>query len=133
MPGTFLEANARDLQLLDEELMRNVRLRDPERLVDAFYAPEAKVLAHGLATISGRPAIREYWNSMFHAGLVDVRLETGQFETEHDLAYGMGRYTHTIETHPGLLNIEKGTHLAVYRRQPDGCWRALVESFSADA
>ncbi len=133
MPGgTALEANTRDLQLLDEEVMRSVRQRDPERLVEIFYAPDAQVHIHGHSPIIGKPALLEFWVSMFHSGLVDLKVETNQFEMEHDLAYGLGRYWLTRETHPGMLYTEAGKCLVVYRRQPDGHWRAVVESRSAD-
>lgn len=130
---TALEATTRDLQLLDDEFMRSVRQRDPERLVNLFYAPEALLLAPGQPPVSGRPAILDFWQQLFGSGLVDVKLETNLWETEHELACGVGRCTLTLETHPGMLRVDKGKYVVVYRRQPDGHWRAIVDSFSMNS
>jgi ketosteroid isomerase-like protein len=131
--ATALEATARDLQLLDEAIMRCVRQRDPERLVSSYYAPDAQLHVPGRPPICGRPAILDFWNQLFGSGLVDVKLETSQWETEHELACGVGRYALTMETHPGMLRVDRGKYAVVYRRQADGHWRAIVDSFSLNS
>jgi len=133
MPTTVLDATTRDLQLLDDEFTRSIRQRNPERLVELFYAPDAQLQAPGRPPIFGRPAILEYFRQAFESGLIDLKLETSQFEAEHDLACSIGRYAMTVETHPGLLHTENGKYTVVFRRQGDGHWRAIVDSFSSNA
>ncbi|MGJ5813425.1 YybH family protein [Paludibaculum fermentans] len=134
MPGAVaLDPSARDLQLLDEELMRSVRQRDSERLVELFYAEDAQLQIAGRPAIQGKEAIHEFWMALFRSGLVDVRLETSQFEVDRTIAYGVGRYALTMETHPGLLHTEQGKYLVVYRRLADGRWRAVADSFSSNS
>jgi|WetSurMetagenome_2_1015567.scaffolds.fasta_scaffold672843_2 ketosteroid isomerase-like protein len=120
----------RDLQLLDEEFMRTIRQRDPEHLGEFFYSEDSQMLAAGHPPVLGRTAICDYWRKLFSRGLVDLKIETTQYEAERELACGVGRYAMTMETHPGMIHTEKGKYVVVYRRQPDGRWRALVESFS---
>lgn len=128
MPANALDASTRDLQLLDEEFTRSIRLRDVSRLVDLFYAPEAQLLTAGHMPFHGRDAIRGYYTRAFESGLIDFRRETNQFEAEHDLACAIGHYWLTRETLPGLLHTEQGHYTVVYRRQPDGHWRAIADS-----
>jgi uncharacterized protein (TIGR02246 family) len=130
MPASVLDATTRDLQLLDEEFTRSVRLRDITRLVDLFYAPDAQLQVPGQPSVSGRPAIVRFFTCAFERGLIDIRRETNQFECEHDLACAIGRYSITRETQPGLLHTEKGHYTVVYRRQDDGHWRAIADSSS---
>lgn len=128
MPATALDACTRDLQLLDEEFTRSIRLRDVSRLVELFYAPDAQLLAPGRDALRGRDAIRGYYARAFETGLIDFRRETNQFESEHDLACAIGHYWLTRETLPGLLHTEQGHYTVVFRRQPDGHWRAIADS-----
>lgn len=133
MPGaTALDPIVRDLQSLDEEFIRSVRQRDSERLVELFYAEDAQLFVAGRPPILGKEAIHEFWMALFRSGLVDVRLETSQFEIDRAMAYGTGRYALTMETHPGLLNTEQGKYVVVYRRLADGRWRVVVDSFSSN-
>ena len=129
---TAIEAPTRELQLLDEELMRCVRLRDARRLVETLYAPDAQIHAAGRPPVQGTGALLDFWILSFRDGLVDAKFETSQFEMEHELACGIGRYSFTLERHPGILHTEKGKFVSVYRRQADGRWRALICSLSAN-
>lgn len=131
MPMTILDASTRDLQLLDEEFARSVRLRDVSRLVELFYAPDAQLQVPGCLPINGREAIERYYRKAFESGLIDFRRETNQFEAEHDLACAIGRYTRTCETQPGLLHTDRGQYTVVFRRQGDGHWRAIADSSSS--
>ncbi len=134
MPGTVsLDPIVRDLHSLDEELMRSVRQRDSDRLVELFYAEDAQLQIAGRPVIQGKEAIREFWMALFRSGLVDVKVETSQIEVDRSIAYGVGRYALTRETHPGLLHTELGKYLVVYRRLADGRWRAVVDSFSSSS
>lgn len=130
MPTTVLDASTRDLQLLDEEFARSVRLRDVSRLVELFYAPDAQLQVPGHPPINGRDAIKGYYTKAFENGLIDFRRETNQFEAEHDLACAIGRYARTCETQPGLLHTDHGQYTVVFRRQGDGHWRAIADSSS---
>lgn len=128
-----VDPNFRDLQTMDEELMRSVRQRDSERLVELFYAEDARLNFAGHSTIQGKEAIHEFWVALFRSGLVDVKLEASQFEADRTMAYGVGRYALTMETHPGLLHKELGTYLAIYRKLADGRWRAVVDCFFSNS
>jgi ketosteroid isomerase-like protein len=128
MPTMVLDGTTRDLQLLDEEFTRSVRMRDVARLVEHFYAPEAQLMVPGRPQCRGRAEIEAYYRRAFEQGLIDFRRETNQFEAEHDLACAVGRYTRTCETQPGLLKTVHGHYTVIFRRQGDGHWRAIADS-----
>lgn len=132
MPVTALDASTRDLQLLDEEFMRSIRRRDPQRLVDIFFTPDAVLLAPGHPACAGRDAIRAWLHASFDSGLIDIRLETNQYECEHDLACSTGRYSLTLESQPGILHSSPGSFLIAFRRQFDGHFRAFAAALSPD-
>jgi len=131
MPAvTVLEPIARELQQIEDVMIRSLRQRLPEQLATSFYANGARVLVPGLKPVEGPAAIVQFWRSMFNAGLIDVKLESQRVDAEHELAYGAGTFLATFETQPGMLRSDHGKYLTVYRRQADGSWRALEQSIS---
>ena len=133
MPAvTALEPTNRELQQIEGTMIRSLRQRLPELLAATFYAGSARLLVPGRKPVEGPAAIVQFWNSMFSAGLIDMRLESQRVEAEHELAYGTGTFLATFETQPGILRSDRGNYLTVYRRQADGNWRALEQSLSLD-
>ena len=129
---TALEPVTRELQQVEETMIRCLRQRLPEQLAAKFYARGARLLVPGRAAVEGLPAVVEFWRALFSAGLIDVRLVSQRIDSEHELAYGSGSFLATFETQPGMLRADQGKYLTVYRRQSDGSWRAMEQSFSFD-
>jgi ketosteroid isomerase-like protein len=127
MPFLALDSTTRDLQLLEEEFVRCIRRRDPERLVETFYAPDAELQAPGHPVVNGREAILAWLRREFENGLIELRREANHFEAEHSLACASGRFTLTRETQPGILCTKEGCFTSVFRRQPDGHWRVVID------
>ena len=124
------DASTRELLLLDDELMRLVRQRDSALLADSIYATNSLIQLPGMPPYVGRAGAESYWSLLFRGGLIDCRRETLQVELERELAWGVGLYHMTMETHPGMLQVEHSRWLTVYRRQSGGGWRVLAESLS---
>lgn len=127
MPFLALDGTTRDLQLLEEEFVRCIRRRDPVRLVQTFYAPDAELLAPGGPAVTGRNAILDWLRRQFDNGLMELKRETNHFEAEHSLACASGRFSLTRETQPGILCTTEGSFTSVFRRQPDGHWRVIID------
>lgn len=127
---TALEPVTRELQQIEESLIRGLRQRLPQQLAAKFYARTARVLIPGRKPVEGPTAITQFWQAMFSAGLIDVRFESQHIDAEHELGYGSGTFLATFETQPGILRSDRGSYLTVYRRQTDGSWRALEQSLS---
>jgi ketosteroid isomerase-like protein len=127
MPFLALDGTARDLQLLEEEFVRCIRRRDPERLVEIFYAPDAELQAPGSPAVYGREAILAWLRREFDNGLMELKREANHFEAEHSLACASGRFILTRETQPGILFTVEGSFTSVFRRQLDGHWRVVID------
>lgn len=51
-----------------------------------------------------------------------------------DLAYSQGAYTTTMTAAKSKKVLtEKGKYVTVFKKQPDGGWKAVADSFTADA
>lgn len=127
MPFLAIDSTTRDLQLLEEEFVRCIRRRDPERLVETFYSPDAELQAPGGPAVCGREAILGWLRNQFDNGLIELRREANHFEAEHSLACASGRYSLTRETQPGILCTTDGAFTSVFRRQAGGHWRAVID------
>jgi ketosteroid isomerase-like protein len=68
---------------------------------------------------------------MVAAGLKVSILEAKRLEESGDLAYASGVYDLTLSP-PGSGTIsDNGKYVVVYRRQPDGTWKAIADIFNS--
>jgi ketosteroid isomerase-like protein len=128
--STSLESVARTIREMDQEFTANVESRNSGRLVDAFYAADARVLPPHRPPVEGKEAIRAMWEGVLAGGLRRLSLDTTTVETSGNLAYGVGRYILTSETVDGVRS-EKGKYCVVYRLEADR-WRAAVSMFNSN-
>jgi ketosteroid isomerase-like protein len=49
-----------------------------------------------------------------------------------DLAYTRGAYQLSFKSPQGTQVTDQGKYLTVYRRQPDGSWKAVEDIFNSD-
>jgi ketosteroid isomerase-like protein len=117
---------ARIIRDMDEEFMRNVRARDVNRLVEQFYADDARLLPPGQLELTGKAAILQGWNVFFATGLEALELDTHHVDASGELAYGVGTYRLTMAG-----TVSRGKYVVVYRRRPDGSYRAVADIFNA--
>lgn len=121
----------RAIHAMDLEFMANVRAKDAARLVDAFYAEDARVLPPNHPAVQGKAAIRDLWQGVLTSGVADVALDTTHIEVSGDLAYGIGAYVMQIEPRGGPRTEQEGKYCVVYRRE-NGNWKAVADMFSAN-
>jgi ketosteroid isomerase-like protein len=101
-------------------------------LVEAYYAPDARVLPPNAPTAIGRAAIRDVLTGMLAGGQLELSMENAIREASGELAYHTGRYELTVRP-PGREPIrDRGKYLEVFRRQPDGRWQCVADMFSSD-
>jgi uncharacterized protein (TIGR02246 family) len=129
LTGTESNEAARAIRAMDREFVVNAQARDAARLVNAFYAPDAKVMPPNSPPVEGTEAILSFWKAVLGSGVTGIDLNTTHIAASGDLAYAVGSYTMTREA-PAE---QRGEYLVVYRRQPDGSWRAIVDMFSPNA
>jgi uncharacterized protein (TIGR02246 family) len=96
----------------------------------AGYAPDATLMMGGQGPLSGAEAIRasltrEVADPGFSIALDNKRTQVG---AGGDIAYTAGAY-HVTYTDPGTRKpvSEDGHYVTVFRRQPDGAWKAVED------
>jgi ketosteroid isomerase-like protein len=86
-------------------------------------------------TATGAAAIRELMGGFFSMpGLSGTwQPVTVVASRSGELAYSTGTYELSWNDPSGNRVTERGKYLEVWRRQADGSWKMIVESFSSDA
>ena len=102
---------------------------DTEALA-ALYAADATLLPPDAAPISGREAIRRFWQAGLDAGIVAIRLDAARLDHDARLAYELGGYELRLEPAGSDAIVDRGNYLLVYERQDDGSWRRRAEIFT---
>lgn len=93
---------------------------DAERIA-ALYAPDAIMLAPGLAPISGRGGIKSVFENNFALGRNMIAFSTVRAETGTDRAAVYWEWTSEIATQSGAVHRLNGRSL-VYFRKEGGSW-----------
>jgi ketosteroid isomerase-like protein/uncharacterized protein (DUF433 family) len=132
MTGVAVEDVVCAIRAMDREFMDNVVAKNAARLVDALYADDACILMPGRPAIRGKPAVLDFWKAALDGPVEAITLDTTHIEVSGDLAYGVGNNTITLKAAGGARKEEKGKYVAVYRRQPVGDWKLVVDSYSND-
>jgi ketosteroid isomerase-like protein len=105
---------------------------DTHGLVDAFYADGARMVPPGSHPITGREAIRRFWQMMIDEGLYEADVEPAGVESAGRAACLVARYS-LRGTRPFATSfLESGMCFVLFRRQTDGSWRAVEQTFHSD-
>ena len=117
---------------LDAEFMKAANARNAGALVKAFYAADAVLMPPNHPAVEGRASIQGFLQGLIDSGLTSIKLETVSVSSADDLAYGRGRYTLALSPPEGAPVQDVGKYVVVYRRQPNGAWRAVSDIFNSD-
>ena len=107
--------------------------KDAARFV-SFYAEDAVVMMEDAPDISGMPAIREGVPGMMQDPAFALSFEPDNVVVARsgDLAYETGPYSMTMTGPDKKPATEKGHYVAVWRKQGDGTWKAVVDAPISD-
>ena len=105
---------------------------DPGALA-ALYTVDATLLPPAAAPISGREAIRRFWQAGLDAGIVAIRLEAARLDRDIRLAYELGSYELRLEPAASKTIVDRGNYVLVHSLENDGGWRRRVEIFTPGA
>ncbi len=105
---------------------------DTEALA-GLYTADATLLPPASAPITGREAIRRFWQAGLDAGIVAIRLQAAGLDHDTRLAYELGGYELRLEPTGSNTVVDRGSYLLLYERQDDGSWRRRIEIFTPGA
>ena len=97
----------------------------------AAYAEDAVYMPPHHGAVHGREAIREYLKGPMQHGVANLVYEVTYIKRSGGLAYDVGRYSMTLPQDGGARQ-DRGKYLTVWKRQADGRWKIVADSFSSD-
>jgi uncharacterized protein (TIGR02246 family) len=100
--------------------------------VAALYAEDAKVLPPGGAMVTGRQAIRQFWQGVRDMGVHEVTLRTEEVATSGDLAYEIGTATLTMQPAGSAATMDSVKYVVVWKRRAGGPWQLAVDIWNSD-
>ena len=132
---------AADTRAADETALRNrdnewskaASRKDVDKTV-SYYADDAVVMPPNSPPLSGKEPIRSLWQGMlgapgFSGGWADTHVEVAR---SGELAYVRGTYEFTKNDASGKPMTDKGKYVEIWKKQPDGSWKCIVDMFSSD-
>ena len=117
----------------DVAVQKAVAARDLEQIV-SFYAEDAVMMPTAEPEVVGKAAIRREWQHVlaipdFRNEQVLTRVEVAE---AGDMAYSAGTYRAVMRGEDGQLVTEPGKWLSVWKRQADGAWKIVVDTYNTD-
>ena len=105
--------------------------KDVEKVV-AFWTDDAKVVPAGAPVVSGKAAIREFVSRSFATPGFHISWKTLDAEVSADgtMGYTTAESTITMPGPDGSLVTETGRGITVWRRQSDGSWKCVYDTWN---
>ncbi len=100
----------------------------------AYYADDATVLAPNAPMASDKQSIRKTWTDMFATPGYSMSWQATKVEVARsgDIGYSVGTYQMGMHDPKGNPMTDRGKYASVWRKQPDGNWKAIVDIFNTD-
>jgi len=131
-PDTRVQDEA-SIRVLEAAWSSALQAKDLDRFV-ANYAPEAVVLPPNEPIATTPDGIRkDLADFLALPGFsMSFRPTAVKVASAGDFAYSYGTYDLTMTGQNGKPVPDKGKYVTVYRKQADGSWKAVVDTFNSD-
>ncbi len=127
-------ADEAEIRGMLDSIAGSFKAGDMEKVL-AVYADDVLVLGIDQPDVAGKEAWRKVLTEQPNDVTIDVRMDTKELEIVGDLAYERGTYTANISSKAtgALLQSVTNRHIHIFKRQPDGHWKAwrLMENATA--
>jgi len=99
----------------------------------SFYAADACILPDRMARASTPDERRKLWEAVLKE-LELASIDTTDVTLAHhgDLAYEAGKFTQTVKDKRGRTSTVAGKYLVVWKKQADGKWKAVADTWNMD-
>lgn len=131
-PAPTPDYAAEEKAILDMEAKWSAS-KDADTFV-SFYTEDVVALPPNGPIASGRAAARAALAPMFAAPGFALSFKSTKVEVARsgELAYSYGTYTMTMNDAKGAPINDKGKFVTVFRKQSDGSWKTIVDTFNSD-
>jgi uncharacterized protein (TIGR02246 family) len=96
------------------------------------YAEDATLLLADRPLIKGRDAIESALRKYATSGAKLMPVDLLDARSSGEMGFCLGKYEFTVPSKNGTQTMEKGKFVTVFMRQPDGSWKAVVDSLIRD-
>ena len=117
------------IRAIDADWVKAAAAKDAQR-ISSYYADGASLLAPGAPLAAGKDAIQKAWAGMLATPGFSLTFTPTKIEVSRagDLAYEIGDYQMTTNDKKGKPQVVKAKYVTVWRKQPDGSWKALADA-----
>ena len=131
--NTHADDAGKAIRAADAVLQKALADRNLEQIV-SFYAEDAVLLPTAEPIVVGKAAIRKEWAHILAIPNFQNKSETTKIDVSSsgDMAFSMGSYVATMMGEDGNLATEPGKWLSVWKRQVDGSWRIVADTYNTD-
>jgi uncharacterized protein (TIGR02246 family) len=121
------------IRAADAANLKAAQDKDVDRAV-ANYAEDATWLAPNAPIAEGREAIRAGWAKMISSPGFDIDWQMNKLEVSRggNLAYALYTYQLTTQGPDGKPITDHGKDLSVWKKEQDGNWKIVADSFNSD-
>jgi uncharacterized protein (TIGR02246 family) len=132
-PVDTRESDAKTIRDTEAAMMKAAQAKDLDAFV-AFYADDASVLTPNAPIFTGKQPIKDGLKPMlsdpqFSLTFMPTRVEVAK---SGDLAFTQGPYKMTFSDVRGNRFEDEGKYLTVWRKLPDGSWKAVEDTMNSD-
>ena len=117
----------------DAATLKAAQAKDIDGAV-ANYAEDASWLPPNAPMVTGRAAIRAGWAKLLGSPGFNIDWQINKLEIARagDLAYAIYTYELALVGANGTPINDHGKDLAVWKKQPDGTWKMVADTFNSD-
>ncbi len=100
----------------------------------SFFAPNGSMISDTNAPILGREAIRNVMEPIFGEQHVSLRWKptSAGILISKNIGYTVGSYIRIWKNVEGKTVKGTGTYTTIWKKQPDGSWKAVLDTGEAD-
>jgi uncharacterized protein (TIGR02246 family) len=133
-PKVNLAAEEAAIRATDDKWLAAATAHDLERILP-FWADDATILPPGTPAITGKQAIRQYISGAFATPGFSISWKTEKIEVSQsgDMAYSSGIDRISLTTPDGKSVTEENRGVAIWKKQPDGSWKCVLDVMSPAA
>jgi uncharacterized protein (TIGR02246 family) len=132
-PPDTRAADERAIREANAAWLKAVTAKDVEAFV-SFFAEDASVLPPNAPIVTGKESVRKFASEMMANPGFAGSSQTTKVEVSRagDLAYSTDTYQLTANDAKGRPVTDRGKEVIVWKKQPDGKWKTVVEIFNSD-
>jgi uncharacterized protein (TIGR02246 family) len=135
VPADTRDADAKAIRDGEATWNKDWATKDIDRIV-SHYADDASVEVPNVPIMTGKDAIRTGLKEFMADPNLALTFQASQVEVAKagDLAYTRGTYSMTMTDPTSKQAVtERGKYVTLYRKQPDGSWKAVEDINNADS